>query len=111
MTTVRLSNYQKNVLEEAKKRIDRARSCKSIYEYLTEVLHLNDRIINILKNDNPETLKMYTDGWNNKKNAIVNVNSNIKTIQKLEQLGYIKVVEICDNRSNIVIDTIQVLNY
>src|SRR5699024_12206163 len=61
MTTVRLSNYQKNVLEEAKKRIDRARSCKSIYEYLTEVLHLNDRIINILKNDNPETLKMYTD--------------------------------------------------
>lgn len=111
MTTVRLSNYQKNVLEKAKKRIGRARSCKSIYEYLTEVLHLNDRIINILKNDNPETLKMYTDEWNNKKNAIVIVNSNIKTIQKLEQLGYIKVVEICDNRSNIVIDTIQVLNY
>lgn len=54
---------------------------------------------------------MYTDTWNNKKNAIVNVNSNIKTIQKLEQLGYIKVIKICDNRSNIVIDTIQVLNY
>lgn len=57
------------------------------------------------------TKQMYTDTWNNKKNAIVNVNSNIKTIQKLEQLGYIKVIEICDNRSNIVIDTIQVLNY
>lgn len=111
MTTARLSNYQKNVLDEAKKRIDRARNCKSIYEYLTEVQHLNDRIINILKNENQETLQMYTDAWNNKKNAIVNVNSNIKTIQKLEQLGYIKVVEICDNRSNIVIDTIQVLNY
>lgn len=54
---------------------------------------------------------MYINEWNDKKNAIVNVNSNIKTIQKLEQLGYIKVVEICDNRSNIVIDTIQVLNY
>lgn len=111
MTTVRLSNYQKKVLDEAKKQIDRARNCKSIYEYLTEVLHFNDRIINILKNENQETLQMYTDAWNNKKNAIVNVNSNIKTIQKLEQLGYIKVVEICDNRSNIVIDTIQVLNY
>lgn len=70
---------------------------------------MNNRIINILKNDEPETLQMYTDTWNNKKNAIVN--SNIKTIQKLEQLGYIKVIEICDNRSNIVIDTIQVLNY
>lgn len=72
---------------------------------------MNNRIINILKNDEPETLQMYTDTWNNKKNAIVNVNSNIKTIQKLEQLGYIKVIKICDNRSNIVIDTIQVLNY
>lgn len=111
MTTVRLSNYQKKVLDEAKKQIDRARNCKSIYEYLTEVQHLNNRIINILKNDEPETLQMYTDTWNNKKNAIVNVNSNIKTIQKLEQLGYIKVIKICDNRSNIVIDTIQVLNY
>lgn len=111
MTTVRLSNYQKKVLDEAKKQIDRARNCKSIYEYLTEVQHLNNRIINILKNEEPETLQMYTDAWNNKKNAIVNVNSNIKTIQKLEQLGYIKVIEICDNRSNIVIDTIQVLNY
>lgn len=111
MTTVRLSNYQKKVLDEAKKQIDRARNCKSIYEYLTEVRHLNNRIINILKNDEPETLQMYTDTWNNKKNAIVNVNSNIKTIQKLEQLGYIKVIKICDNRSNIVIDTIQVLNY
>lgn len=111
MTTVRLSNYQKKVLDEAKKQIDRARNCKSIYEYLTEVLHFNDRIINILKNENQETLQMYTDAWNNKKNAIVNVNSNIKTIQKLELLGYIKIVEICDNRSNIVIDTVQVLNY
>lgn len=111
MTTVRLSNYQKKVLDEAKKQIDRARNCKSIYEYLTEVQHLNNRIINILKNDEPEILQMYTDTWNNKKNAIVNVNSNIKTIQKLEQLGYIKVIKICDNRSNIVIDTIQVLNY
>lgn len=111
MTTVRLSNYQKKVLDEAKKQIDRARNCKSIYEYLTEVQHLNNGIINILKNNEPETLQMYTDTWNNKKNAIVNVNSNIKTIQKLEQLGYIKVIKICDNRSNIVIDTIQVLNY
>lgn len=111
MTTVRLSNYQKKVLDEAKKQIDRARDCKSIYEYLTEVQHLNDRIINILKNEEPETLQMYTNAWNNKKNAIVNINSNIKTIQKLELLGYIKVVEICDNRSDIVIDTIQVLNY
>lgn len=111
MTTVRLSNYQKKVLDEAKKQIDRARDCKSIYEYLTEVQHLNDRIINILKNEEPETLQMYTNAWNNEKNAIVNINSNIKTIQKLELLGYIKVVEICDNRSDIVIDTIQVLNY
>ena len=54
---------------------------------------------------------MYTNAWNNKKNAIVNVNSNIKTIQKLERLGYIKVVEICDNRNDTVIDMIQVLNY
>ena len=111
MTTVRLSNYQKKVLDEAKKQIDRARNCKSIYEYLTEVQHLNDRIINILKNEEPETLQMYTNAWNNKKNAIVNVNSNIKTIQKLERLGYIKVVEICDNRNDTVIDMIQVLNY
>ena len=65
-----------------------ARNCKSIYEYLTEVQHLNNRIINILKNDESETLQMYTDTWNNKKNAIVNVNSNIKTIQKLEQLKF-----------------------
>lgn len=106
-----IKTWYNKVLDEAKKEIDRARNCKSIYEYLTEVQHLNNRIINILKNDEPETLQMYTDTWNNKKNAIVNVNSNIKTIQKLEQLGYIKVIEICDNRSNIVIDTIQVLNY
>lgn len=111
MTNVKLSNYQEKVLNEAKKQIDRARDCNSIYEYLKEVLYLSDRIINMLKNDDPETLQFYTDTWNNKKNAIVNVNSNIKTIQKLEQLGYIKVIEICDNRSNIVIDTIQVLNY
>lgn len=111
MTTVRLSNYQKKVLDEAKKQIDRARNCKSIYEYLTEVQHLNDRIINILKNDDPETLQFYTDTWNNKKNAIVCINSNIKTIRKLEQLGYVKVIEICDNRSDTVIDMIQVLNY
>ena len=65
-----------------------ARNCKSIYEYLTEVQHLNNRIINILKNDESETLQMYTDTWNNEKNAIVNVNSNIKTIQKLEQLKF-----------------------
>lgn len=67
MTTVRLSNYQKKVLDEAKKQIDRARNCNSIYEYLKEVLYLNDRIINMLKNDDPETLQMYTDTWNNKK--------------------------------------------
>jgi hypothetical protein len=111
MTTVRrLSNYQKKVLDEAKKEIDKARNCKSIYEYFTEVNYFHDRIINSI-NNNPEYLQMYINEWNDKKNAIVNVNSNIKTIQKLEQLGYIKVVEICDNRSNIVIDTIQVLNY
>lgn len=83
MTTVRLSNYQKNVLEEAKKRIDRARSCKSIYEYLTEVLHLNDRIINILKNDNPETLKMYTDEWNNKHAKMYNLAADMAELQIL----------------------------
>lgn len=33
MTTVRLSNYQKKVLDEAKKQIDKARNCKSIYVY------------------------------------------------------------------------------
>lgn len=49
MTTVRLSNYQKKVLDGAKKQIDRARNCKSIYEYLTEVQHLNNKIINTLK--------------------------------------------------------------
>lgn len=111
MTNVKLSNYQEKVLNEAKKQIDRARDCNSIYEYLKEVWYLNDRIINMLKNDDPETLQFYIDTWNNKKNAIVCINSNIKTIRKLEQLGYVKVIEICDNRSDTVIDTIQVLNY
>lgn len=55
MTTVRLSNYQKKVLDEAKKQIDKARNCKSIYEYLTEVNYFHDRIINSI-NNNPEYL-------------------------------------------------------
>lgn len=57
MTTVRLSNYQKKVLDGAKKQIDRARNCKSIYEYLTEVQHLNNKIINTLKMTNRKHYK------------------------------------------------------
>lgn len=48
---------------------------------------MNDRIINILKNDNPETLKMYTDEWNNKKNAIEQEYSELsKAYQEKEKI-------------------------
>lgn len=65
----------------------------------------NTKLVEQLVKSEPQYSKIV------EKMADVIVNSNIKTIQKLEQLGYIKVVEICDNRSNIVTDTIQVLNY
>ena len=111
MTTVKLSKYQQKVLDEAKKKIDRARNCKTVYEYLKEVRYLSDEKINSLENNNLEILEIYANTWNNEKNAVVIVNSNIKTIQKLERLGYIKIIEISKDRSRIIIDTVQVLNY
>lgn len=108
----KLSNYQQKTLDDAKHQIDNARACETVYEYVIKHAgSLQDRFKYHL-DDYPELLSKYTKWWNEHKSGIVLVNSNIRTIQKLEQLGLIKVVKVEEGRhTGYVLDRIQVLNY
>lgn len=109
----KLSKYQEEILNEAKREIDEARACKDVYEYVIKHSNMQDEYkYNLDKY--PKVLKNYTRWFEDRKAGIVMVNSRIATLQKLEELGFIKILELDNSRKatgSIVIDKIQILNY
>ena len=109
----KLSKYQQEVLTEAKRIINEARACNDVYDYVIKHSNMQDEYkYNIDKY--PSVLKNYSRWFEEHRAGIVRVNSRIKTLQKLEELGFVKILKLDAERQvngSVVIDTIQLLNY
>ena len=109
----KLSKYQEEILNEAKREIDEARACKDVYEYVIKHSNMQDEYkYNLDKY--PKVLKNYTRWFEAHRVGIVMVNARVTTLQKLEKLGLIKILKLDNSRKvtgSVVIDTIQLLNY
>ena len=97
-----LSKTQIEVLDFAKKQIDKARNndfetwCGRNYKYLDEYEGYREKLENT---------------YENALNGIVSVNCNSRTIRKLEKDGYIEIIYDSANAKGLGFDFIKVLNY
>ena len=115
---MKLSKAQTEVMERAKKDIDKARAM-DYPEWLRET----DHYFQVPKWADGE-LKEYIDErwrkaveeeyhkkyWEDERNGIVLTHCNSRTLAKLEQLGLIEIIED-SNGQTFGIDTVKVLNY
>lgn len=111
---MKLSKAQAEVLETAKREIDGARRCETFDEYFVnnEARGFNSscNTPEKYKAKYPEDWEELKKYWESKKNGIVLTHCNSKTIQKLEKLGLIEIIEdSCGQYFGI--DKIKVLNY
>lgn len=109
----KLSKAQENTLNQAKKLIDRARSCETFDQYFKIIRRMSmdeykskyDGFINCDKYFN-----RLNNEYENEKNAIVIMNAHTTTLNKLESMGMIEIIKL-DETSQLKFDTIKVLNY
>lgn len=123
---MKLSKAQEKVMEEAKRKIDRARSMDypewlmdvndyyQVPEWATDETspYYNPRYAESLRKQfyeavAKEEMKHY---WEDNRNGIVLTRCNSRTLKKLEEYGLIKII-YDSNGEHIGIDTVQVLNY
>ena len=120
-TTVKLTAAQQKVLDNAKREIDYARSCKDVLDYAirnygpilngtaTEEIkaELRAKEKGMLK---PQQIEALTHNWENRKRGIVwTIRVNSKSLLKLEELGLIEIIELTNGAYGM--DTIRILNY
>lgn len=111
---MKLSEAQNKVLEIAHIEIDEARKFDTYEEYFMkyESMYKNAsyNTPEKYKAKDPEGWKRYKKYWENRRNGIVLTHCNSRTLWKLEELGYIKIInDSCGQYTGI--DTIQILNY
>ena len=104
---MKLSKAQMEVMADAKRQIDEARSM----DYPEWLKHGND----YYEDHEDAWKKAIAEGrfkkyWENKRNGIALTHCNSRTLEKLEEYGLIKIIE--DSKGEqFGIDTVQVLNY
>lgn len=110
---MKLSKAQEKILTDAKAKIDFARSCNTYEEY--EYKHnyywkgrytLEEARAKILEHDN-ECDNFYSNLYEEYKKGKALVTANSRTIEKLEELGLIKVIDIGGSYP----DLIEVIGY
>jgi len=123
---MKLSKAQAEVMEEAKKKIDRARSMDypewlmathnyyQVPKWATDETSpsYNPRYAESLRKrfDEAVAKEEWKDYWEMERNGIVLTRCNSRTLKKLEEYGLIKII-YDSNGEHIGIDTVQVLNY
>lgn len=109
----KLSKAQQEILNKAIQEITEARSCSTYEEYFTKFqaphYNLGYNTIEKYQSRDPEGWERQKKFWENLLKGITLTYCNTKTIQKLEALGYIEILEDA-NRIRCGIDTIKVLN-
>lgn len=109
----KLSRVQQKILNEAIQEIIQARSCSTYEEYFTkfQAPHYNSGYNTIEKyqSRDPEGWEKQKKFWENLQKGITLTYCNTKSIQKLEALGYIEILEDA-NQTRWGMDTIKVLN-
>lgn len=111
---VKLSTAQQKVLDKGKSEIDRARQYGTYEEYFiaVEAGHWGPQY------NTPEKFKMrdidkwniYKGYWEREKIGIVLTQCNSRTIQRLQELGYIEIIK--DSKGQLHgIDRVKILNY
>lgn len=107
MKQAKLTKAQNEVLEDAKKHIDKARTL-TYREWLIDMnsyyLYHEDALEEAIQKQE------YANYYENEKNGIVLTHCNSRTLKKLESLGYIEIIEDSTGESY-GIDVIKVLNY
>lgn len=123
---MKLSKAQAEVLEQAHKDIDKARSM-DYPEWLMATNHYyqipkwaedetsphyNPSLVEHLRNKFAEAIEReeLKDYWQRERNGIVLTRCNSKTIKKLEEYGLVKII-YDSNGESYGIDTVQILNY
>ena len=114
----KLSKAQAKLLEELKNEIDKARRL-SYPEWLAETQHYfatpawaDERLKKVYEERLQKAVeeKYFYEYWEERRNAIVNIHCNSKTLKKLEELGLIEII-YDSTGSNYGIDEVKVLNY
>ena len=109
----KLSKAQKEILDKATQEITEARSCSTFEEYFTKFLAPNYNSGYNTKEKyqsrDPKGWEKLEKFWENLLKGITITYCNTKTIQKLEALGYIEILEDA-NRIRCGMDTIRVIN-
>ena len=107
MKQAKLTKTQIEVLEYAKKKIDKARTL-TYREWLIDMnsyyLYHEDALEDSIYKQE------YANYYEDAKNGIVLTHCNSRTLKKLESLGYIEIIEDSTGE-RIGIDTVKVLNY
>jgi len=105
---MKLSAVQMEILEEAKRRIDEARSYDTFEEYKGETDHYcQARGGAEYVKAHIEYYEPYRKYWEQAKNAMPLIRANSRTIKALEKAGLIEIVD----DGGMFPDTIKVLNY
>lgn len=109
----KLSKAQKEILDKVTRKITEARSCSTFEEYFTQFLapryNSGYNTPEKYQSQDPEGWEREKEYWKNLLKGITLTYCNTKTIQKLETLGYIEILEDA-NRVRYGVDTIKVLN-
>lgn len=109
----KLSKAQKEILDKVTQEITEARSCSTFEEYFNKFLapryNSGYNTLEKYQSRDPKGLETQKRYWENLLKGITLTYCNTKTIQKLEALGYIEILEDA-NRIRYGVDTIRVLN-
>lgn len=125
-TMAKLSKAQQTVMDDAKRKIDFARThtlreWAATKRYPTGYNHITDRwnsygwstkeeAVQSCENDITRYGENYGKYYENEKSGIVLATCNSRTLVKLEQMGLIEII-YDSNGTHFGIDTIKVLNY
>lgn len=105
---MKLSKAQARILDEAKKKIDLARSFETFEEYKGETsYYAKDHGGAEYVRANIEYYEPYRKYWENAKQGMPLVVANSRTIKALEKMGLIEIVD----DGGMFPDVIKVLNY
>lgn len=104
---MKLSGAQKEIIEKAHNEIDFART-HTIIEWATKCLGYLGRELEEYEIDRVESYANdYKKYYEREKNGIVLCRANSRTIKKLEEMGFVEILEVGGSFP----DTLKILNY
>lgn len=112
---MKLSKVQKELMNKMREWIDRAREFETYDEYFEkyEAPHKQSAYDTPekYKSKSPDDWKWYEETWQKKRNGIVYIHCNSRTLYKLQEFGLIELIHDSKNDGGCGIDTVKVLNY